>query len=96
MGVVPARDPGPGKTDGGVGKAEINNKTSLVPLKKGAAPRECVGSGTWDRVKRELGREPDGQKGSQILLTSTSQKIRVENGRRDRMDTHLLHLTLSK
>jgi hypothetical protein len=24
MGVVPAQDPGPGKTDGGVGKTEIN------------------------------------------------------------------------
>jgi hypothetical protein len=61
MGVVPARDPGPGKTYGGVGKAEINKKTSLVPLRKGAAPQECVGSGTWDRVKRELGRGSDGR-----------------------------------
>jgi hypothetical protein len=34
MGVVPARDPGPGKTYGSVGKAEINKKTSLVPLIK--------------------------------------------------------------
>jgi hypothetical protein len=59
MGVVPARDPGPGKTDGDVCKAEINKKKSLVPLRKGAATQECVGSGTRDRVKHELGRASD-------------------------------------
>jgi hypothetical protein len=61
MGVVPARDPGPGNTDVGVGKSEINKKRSLVPLRKGAAPHECVGSGTRDRVKRELRRWSDGR-----------------------------------
>jgi hypothetical protein len=40
MGVVPVRDPVPGKTDGGVGKAEINKKTSVVLLRKGATPQE--------------------------------------------------------
>jgi hypothetical protein len=60
MGVVPARYPGPGRTDGGVGKSEINKKTSLVPLIKGAAPQECVGSGTRDRVKCKLGSGSDG------------------------------------
>jgi hypothetical protein len=38
MGVVPVQDTGPGKTYDGVGKAEINKKTSLVLLIKGAAP----------------------------------------------------------
>jgi hypothetical protein len=61
MGVVPARDPGPGKTDGGVGKAEINKNTSLVSLRNVAAPQECAGSGNRDRVKPELGRGSDGR-----------------------------------
>jgi hypothetical protein len=58
MGVTPARDPGPGKTDGGVGKAETNKSKpkkgkviSLVPPGKEAAPQECVGSRTRDRAK---------------------------------------------
>ena len=60
MGVTPARDPGPGKTDGGVGKV-IKDKpmkgkaTSLVPPGKAAAPQECVGSRTRDRAKRGPG-----------------------------------------
>jgi hypothetical protein len=48
MGVVPARDPRPGKTDGGISNAEINKNTSLVLLRKEAASQECVGSGTRD------------------------------------------------
>jgi hypothetical protein len=58
MGVTPAQDPGPGKTNGGVGKTETNkskhNKgklTRLVPPGKKAAPQECVGSRTRDRAK---------------------------------------------
>jgi hypothetical protein len=58
MGVTPARDPGPGKTDGGVGKTETNkNKPKkgkvirLVLPGKEAAPQECVGSRTRDRAK---------------------------------------------
>jgi hypothetical protein len=51
MGVTPARDPGPGKTNGGVGKTETNKSkykkgkvTRLVPPGKEAEPQECVGS----------------------------------------------------
>jgi hypothetical protein len=58
MGVTPARDPGPGNTDGGVGKTETNkNKPKkgkvirLVPPGKEATPQECVGSRTRDRAK---------------------------------------------
>jgi hypothetical protein len=58
MGVTPARNPGPGKTDGGVGKTETNKSKpkkgkviSLVPPGKEAAPHECVGSRTRDRSK---------------------------------------------
>jgi co-chaperonin GroES (HSP10) len=58
MGVTPAQDPGPGKTDGGVGKTETNKSKpnkgkviSLVPPGKDAAPQECVGSQTRDRAK---------------------------------------------
>jgi hypothetical protein len=58
MGVTPAQDPGPGKTDGCVGKTETNkNKPKkgkvirLVPPGKEAAPQECVGSRTRYRAK---------------------------------------------
>jgi hypothetical protein len=58
MGVTPARDPGPGKTDSGVGKTETNkskpNKGKvirLVPPGKEAAPQDCVWSRTRDRAK---------------------------------------------
>jgi hypothetical protein len=58
MGVTPARDPGPGKTDDGVGKTETNKSKPkkckvicLVPPGKEAAPQECVGSRTRDRAK---------------------------------------------
>jgi hypothetical protein len=58
MGVTPARDPGPGKTDSSVGKTETNkNKPKkgkvicLVPPGKEAAPQECVGSRTRDQAK---------------------------------------------
>jgi hypothetical protein len=63
MGVTPARNPGPGKTDGGVGKIETNkNKLKkgklirLVPPGKEAAPHDCVGSLTQDRAKLGPGR----------------------------------------
>jgi hypothetical protein len=62
MGVTPARHPGPGKTNGGVGKTETNKSKPkkgkvirLVPPGKEAAPQECVGSRTRDRVKAEPG-----------------------------------------
>jgi hypothetical protein len=56
MGVIPAQDTGPGKTDIGVGKSETNNTKPkngkiicLVPPGKEAAPQECVGSRTRHR-----------------------------------------------
>jgi hypothetical protein len=62
MGVTPAQDPAPGKTDSGVGKTETSNTKpikgnvkSLVPPGKKAAPQECVGSRTRDRAKVEPG-----------------------------------------
>jgi hypothetical protein len=58
MGVTPARDLGPGKTDGGFGKTETNkNKPKkgkvihLVPPGKEAAQQECVGSRNRGRTK---------------------------------------------
>jgi hypothetical protein len=60
MGVTPAQDPGPAKTDSGVVKTEtrktkpIKGKVkSMVPPGKKAAPQECVGSRTRYRVKAE-------------------------------------------
>jgi hypothetical protein len=62
MGVTPARDPGPGKTDSRVGKTETSKTKpskgkvkKLVPPGKKAAPQECVGSRTRDRAKAEPG-----------------------------------------
>jgi hypothetical protein len=55
MGVTPARDPGPGKTDSNVGKIKNNPKKGkskrLVPPGKKAAPQECVGIRTRERSK---------------------------------------------
>jgi hypothetical protein len=58
MGVTPARDPGPGKTDGGVGKTETKKskpkkgkEICLVPPGKETTPQECVYSRTRDRAK---------------------------------------------
>jgi hypothetical protein len=57
LGVTPARDPGSGKTNGGVGKTETNKSKPkkgkvirLVPPGKEAAPQECVGRRTRDRA----------------------------------------------
>jgi hypothetical protein len=57
MGVTQPRDPGPGKTDGGVGKTETNKSKPkkgkvirVLPPGKEGAPQECVGSRTQDRV----------------------------------------------
>jgi hypothetical protein len=62
MGATPARDPGPGNTESGVGKTEkIKTKPSkgkvksLVPPGKKGAPQDCVGSRTQDREKAEPG-----------------------------------------
>jgi hypothetical protein len=59
MGVNPARDPGPGKTDSNVSKIKNNpNKGKskhLVPPGKKVLPQECVGSRTRDRSKVKPG-----------------------------------------
>jgi hypothetical protein len=62
MGVTPAQDPGPGKTDSGVEKTETSNNKpskvkvkSLVPPGKKAAPQECVGSRTRTARRRNPG-----------------------------------------
>jgi hypothetical protein len=62
MGVTPARDPGPGKTNIGVGKTETSKTRPskgkvkiLVPPGKKVASQECVGSQTRDRAKAEPG-----------------------------------------
>jgi hypothetical protein len=60
MGVTPARDPGPGKTNSGVRKTETSKikpskgkvKNVVLPGKK-TSPRECVRSRTRDRAKAE-------------------------------------------
>jgi hypothetical protein len=63
MGVTPARDPGPGKTDRNFGKVKNKPKKGktkrLVPPGKKAAPHECVGSQTRDcsKVKPRLVRK---------------------------------------
>jgi hypothetical protein len=63
MGVTPARNSGPGKTDGGVGKTETNKSMPkkgkvirVVPPGKEAAPQEYIGSQTQDRAKLGPGR----------------------------------------
>jgi hypothetical protein len=59
MGVTPARDPGPEKTDSNVGKIKNKPKKGkakrLIPPGKKAAPQECIGSRTWDRSKVKPG-----------------------------------------
>jgi hypothetical protein len=59
MGVTPARDPGPGKTDSNVHKIKNKPKKGkekrLVAPGKKAAPQECVGSRTRDRSKVKPG-----------------------------------------
>jgi hypothetical protein len=62
MGVTPARDPGPGKTDGGVGRTETNKRKHkkvkvirVVPPWKEVAPQEFIGSRTRDRTKAKPG-----------------------------------------
>jgi hypothetical protein len=95
MGVTPGRDPGPGKTDGGVGKTETDKSNPkkgkvirLVPPGKEAAPQECVWSQAQDRANEKDCRSYDLQpvKGKEWLLCSRgmrgnaeSRKKQVEN-----------------
>jgi hypothetical protein len=59
MGVTPARDLGPGKTDSNVGKIKNKPKKGkekrVVPPGKKEAPQECVGSRTRDRYRSNPG-----------------------------------------
>jgi hypothetical protein len=62
MGVTPARDLGPGRTNSGVEKTETSKTKplkgkvkSLVPTGKKAASQKCVGSWTRYRAKAEHG-----------------------------------------
>jgi hypothetical protein len=59
MGVTPARDPGPGKTDSNVGKIKNKPKKGkakrLVPPGKTEAPKECVERRTRDHSKVKHG-----------------------------------------
>jgi hypothetical protein len=61
MGVTPARDPGPGKTDNCAGKTGTSKTKpskgkvkSVVPPGKNTAWQECVGSRTQDHAKAGL------------------------------------------
>jgi hypothetical protein len=100
MGVTPARDPGPGKTDSNVGKIKNNPKKGkakrLVPPGKKAAPHECVGSRTRDRSKVKPGlarkdiRSPGSdnpQQGKEYLFTNSD----LPRGKTKK--SPLLHLT---
>jgi hypothetical protein len=88
MSVIPERDPGPVKTDGGVRKAGINKKTSLVPLKTGASPQEFLGSGTRDRVKREFGRGLDKRTERILYLCNYNESTAKTGNRSSRPDGH--------
>jgi hypothetical protein len=83
MGVNPARDPGPGKTDSNVGKIKNKPKKGkakhLVPPGKKAAPQECVGSQTRDHRKGEPGLvEKDiGSSGSDDLQPGKKEVITI-------------------
>jgi hypothetical protein len=81
MGVTPEREPGPGKTDGSVGKTETNKRKPkkgkvihLVPPWKEAAPQECVGGRNRDPVKAG----PGLLNKLQILRSLTIQRERVD------------------
>jgi hypothetical protein len=85
MGVTPARYPGPGKTNSGIGKKETKKKNPkkgkvirLVPPGKEAAQQECVGSRTRDRAKLGPGRMKKIAD-LKILRSSTTQQGRVDS-----------------
>jgi hypothetical protein len=89
MGVVPAPDPGPGKTDGGIGKSEINKKTSLLQLRKGASPQECVGSGTRTESNVNSGAGRTGRQAERIRNISNFNQSKGKSGKRSsRPDGH--------
>jgi hypothetical protein len=92
MGMTPACDPGPGKTDSDVGKIETSkNKPKkgksihLVPPGNKTAPQKCAGSGTWDHGKRKPGL---------VEKISDPQDLAIFNQSRGKTKKgYLLHLT---
>jgi hypothetical protein len=100
MGVNPARDPGPGKTDSNVSKIKNKPKKGkskcLVPPRKKAAPQECVGSLTRDRSKVKLGllREDIRSSGSDNLQQGKEDVfVNSDLPREKTKKSSLLHLT---
>jgi hypothetical protein len=100
MGVTPARDPVPGKTDSNVGKIKINpNKGKakcLVPPGKKAAPQECVGRRTRNRgkVKPGLVKKDIRSSGSGNLKQGKKEVFTIPDHPRGKTKkSSLLHLT---
>jgi hypothetical protein len=100
MGVNPARDPGPGKTDSNAGKIKNKPKKGkakrLVPPGKKAAPQECVGSRTRDRskVKPGLVRKDIRSSGSDNLHQGKEDEFtNYDQPRGKTKKSSLLHLT---
>jgi hypothetical protein len=100
MGVTPARDPGPGKTDSNVGKIKNKPKKGkakrLVPPGKKVAPQECVGSRTRERskVKPGLVRKDIRSSGSDNLQQSKEDQFTISDQPRGKTKkSSLLHLT---
>jgi hypothetical protein len=106
MGVTPARDPGPGKTDSNVGKIKTSKKKPkkgksicLVSPGNKAAPQECVGSRTRDRSKGEPGLvEKDFRSSaSGDLQPGKKEVLAIFNQSRGKTKkASLLHLTSSE
>jgi hypothetical protein len=107
IGVTPVRDPGPGRTDGSVGKTEKNKSKPrkdkvirLVPPGKEAAPQECVGSRTRDRAKAGPGlvkkiEDPTIFNQSKVKSGSYAHAARVGMQNHSKSKS-LLHLTSLK
>jgi hypothetical protein len=100
MGVSPARDPGPGKTDSNVGKIKNKPKKGkakrLVPPGKKAAPQECVGGRTRDRSKGKPGIvEKDLRSSGSGDLQPDKKKVHAifNQSRGKTKKSSLLHLT---
>jgi hypothetical protein len=106
MGVTPARDPGPGKTDSNFGNIKTSkNKPKkgkairLVPPEKKAAPQECVGSRTRDRSKGEPGLvEKDIRSSGSGNLQPGKKEVSTvyDQSRGKTKKSSILHLTCSE
>jgi hypothetical protein len=100
MGVTPAQDPGPGKTDSNVGKIKNKPKKGkakrVVPPGKKAAPEGCVGIRTRDRskVKPGLVRKDIRSSGSDNLQPGKEDVFTNSDQPRGKTKkSSLLHLT---